>query len=72
VSTISRVQAVLNGRVGAHSRVFTTVDDAHAWFLDSDDSARCEAQGARPAARTRNSRCVRDRRSRDRRGPGVF
>jgi hypothetical protein len=48
VSTISRVQAVLNGRVGAHSRVFTTIDDAHAWFLESADSARCEAQGAQP------------------------
>jgi hypothetical protein len=37
VPAISPVQAVLNGRVGAQSRVFTTIDDAHAWLMECDD-----------------------------------
>jgi hypothetical protein len=37
VPTITPVQAVLNGRVGAQSRVFTTMDDAHAWLVECDD-----------------------------------
>jgi hypothetical protein len=37
VPAITPVQTVLNGRVGAQSRVFTTIDDAHAWLVDFDD-----------------------------------
>jgi hypothetical protein len=37
VPTIAPVQAVLNGHVGAQSRVFTTMDDAHAWLVECDD-----------------------------------
>ncbi len=37
VPAIIPVQAVLNGRVGAQSRVFTAIDDAHAWLVECDD-----------------------------------
>jgi hypothetical protein len=37
VAAITPVQTVLNGRVGAHSRVFTTLDEAHAWLVEYDD-----------------------------------
>jgi hypothetical protein len=37
VPSIAPVQAVLNGHVGAQSRVFTRIDDAHAWLVECDD-----------------------------------
>jgi hypothetical protein len=37
IPAIMPVQTVLNGRVGAHSRVFTTLDAAHAWLAEHDD-----------------------------------
>jgi hypothetical protein len=37
VAAIAPVQDVLNERVGAHTRVFTTIDDAHAWLVECDD-----------------------------------
>jgi hypothetical protein len=37
VPAIAAVQAVLNGRVGAQSRIFTRLDDAHAWLVECDD-----------------------------------
>jgi hypothetical protein len=38
VPALMPVQAVLNSRIGAYSRVFTKLDDAHAWLLECDDS----------------------------------
>ncbi len=37
VPAITPVQTVLNGRVGAQSRVFTKIEDAHAWLVEYDD-----------------------------------
>jgi hypothetical protein len=37
VQAIMPVQDVLNERVGAQTRVFTTMDDAHAWLVECDD-----------------------------------
>ena len=37
VQAILPVQDVLNERVGAQTRVFTTMDDAHKWLVECDD-----------------------------------
>jgi hypothetical protein len=37
VPSIAPVQRVLNGRAGARLRVFTTIDDAHAWLVECDN-----------------------------------
>ena len=37
IPSMASVQAVLNDHVGAQTRVFTTIDDAHAWLVECDD-----------------------------------